>query len=113
MQIKSCNAAKFSPGDFVQVVVKVIALVQPGKYNAPATVVVRFDLLSCIRLLSSKEAVKVSTILHPYCENSRTHAFSQMMPMDAPDAPAAVSSEKEDKFEDGIEDMVDDGPDML
>lgn len=59
MQVKACNAASFSPGDFVQVVVKVLALVQPGKYNAPATATVRFDLLSCIRLVSSNDVSEV------------------------------------------------------
>ncbi|VDC03041.1 unnamed protein product [Peniophora sp. CBMAI 1063] len=93
LQIKACSASSFSPGDFVQVIVKVIALAQRGKYNTPADVTVRFDLLSCIRLLTSKEA-------------------NNTLPRDTDKVPAIdppVPSDTQDQ----MEDVVDEGPDML
>ncbi|VDC05037.1 unnamed protein product [Peniophora sp. CBMAI 1063] len=91
MQIKACGVAKFSPGDFVQTVVKVIALVQPGKNNTVTAVNVRFDLVSCIRLLSSKEAKETMSA--------------------AVDTPMPV--ERDENVQNEFHDAMDEGPDML
>ncbi|VDC00917.1 unnamed protein product [Peniophora sp. CBMAI 1063] len=74
------GAKNMSPSDFVQVIVKLVALVCPGEVDVPATITMAFDLLSFIRFLASKEPILVKN-----CNDLQVESPLIALPIDRTD----------------------------
>ncbi|KZV64040.1 hypothetical protein PENSPDRAFT_691100 [Peniophora sp. CONT] len=63
LQLKSCTAAKFSPGDFVQAIVKYVVVSKDMKRHEPPQVSVHLNLISLVRLVAARHVPQVMPAL--------------------------------------------------
>ncbi|KZV58992.1 hypothetical protein PENSPDRAFT_695557 [Peniophora sp. CONT] len=82
LQLKSCAATKFSPGDFVQAIVKFVVVAKELRRNEPPQVSVHLNLISLMRLVAARNVplmmpAEGNAMVEDKLEDSVSHLFEE------------------------------------